>query len=130
MTRRVRTEELAGPALDWSVALALSMYPIILPSEYGTGPRVFVPKARGWLRWRPSTDWAQGGVLIDQHMIHLRGPQFVGDCWQAWIKMFSDQPDQAGATALEAVCRTVIATLHGGQVWVPSALDGEATCAT
>ena len=72
----MRTQDLTGAQLDWAVAKAdENLYPkgdvslldgrvfTIEAGDYETSDR--------WQRYSPSTDWAQGGPIIEQEGIGL-----------------------------------------------------------
>ena len=135
----VKTAELAGPALDWAVAKACRY-------ECGRLPRIGntlgcnLPDGLQYVIGRlccasiaeelnarfsrPSTDWAQGGPLIDKYNIWLSGP--IGDRkeWSAAINLSADE--MRGETALIAICRTIVAAKLGDVVQVPVELAGVA----
>lgn len=70
----MKTAELSGAALDWAVAKAEGLEVKIEPPIYGTGPRVFASNGLALTRYRPSTDWAQGGPLIQKYGVLLSPP--------------------------------------------------------
>ena len=74
---KIKTKDLTGAALDWAVAKAdENLYPkgdvrlldgkvfTIEPSNYEQSDR--------WQRYSPSTDWAQGGPILDRERITIR----------------------------------------------------------
>ncbi len=71
-TVTVNTAELEGAALDWAVAKVAK---IELSKEWEL-PTVYVEGTnRGLVTdWRPSTNWSQGGPLIEQFNIWLSPP--------------------------------------------------------
>lgn len=113
----------AGPALDWVVAKAVGTT-VELNMEFASktdgsqssGLVCLVPGARG--PFKPSTDWAQGGPLIEQFDIWIKssasgiqvaavgGPLYCG----------------CGSTKLEAACKAFVAYRLGEIVEVPSEL--------
>lgn len=118
----IRTANLTGAALDWAVAEATGLDPIIYPSIYGTGPRVFVAQGLERVRCRPSTDWSQCGPLIQQHSVSMHCPQYEGDCWAAWLISPEGDVAQGGESALIAACRALVASMRGDSVTVPTEL--------
>lgn len=123
----VKTAELIGPALDWAVAAALGAYSAANGSSDVWGSKIWsVPgfKDMRWDDWTPSTDWSQGGPLIEKHNVQLLPP---GREWDAqtdlrqgpsfWAQAF-------GSTALIAACRAIVAAKLGDTVRVPAALVG------
>ncbi|MBS1188945.1 MAG: hypothetical protein H6R10_737 [Rhodocyclaceae bacterium] len=80
--------ELEGAELDASVARVLGLAPnierhpatrepicVIYPGAPIYGPLFCGEKGHGATRWAPSTNWAQGGPLIERFGIHLSGPE-------------------------------------------------------
>lgn len=102
---KIKTANLTGPALDWAVEQSLG----------GT--------------WRPyikySTDWAQGGPIIEREGIRL---DFHGDHWDAM--MWWDDENvrgeivRLGPTPLIAAMRCFIASRLGDEVDIPNELEG------
>lgn len=71
---KVKTSELEGSALDWAVAVAMKA-----TSPYGTKP---IREFNTWFipclmeefereNWKPSSDWSQGGALIEKYRIEF-----------------------------------------------------------
>ena len=69
----VKTTELIGPALDWAVAKADGHEPIVTPFKNSIGNALYLAEwaQREGIRWQPSTDWSQGGPLIEKHGIEV-----------------------------------------------------------
>lgn len=110
----MRTSELEGAALDWAVAEA-SGVPIYQSRE--TLTRMDVD---GNAYWKPSTNWAQGGEIIERERICLIDQS--GDYWQAlcgWTEAF-------GETPLIAAMRCFVASKLGDEVEIPEGLNGQA----
>ncbi len=74
----MKASELTGPAIDWAVAKCESA--VLVEDLFGLKPitaaPVFVKK------FKPSTDWAQGGPIIEREEISI-SPAHTG--WQAVI---------------------------------------------
>lgn len=124
MTVTIRTEDLAGPALDWAVARARGLAPLIYPSTYGTGPRVFVNNGLQLTRWKPSEDRAQGWALLDEmtvKIVHFPGATAATKA-RVSVSMLGHVYSQHGPTPLIALCRAVTACIHGDAVRVPAEL--------
>jgi hypothetical protein len=68
----VKASDLAGAALDWAVAKVEKVPVLIASPQYGTDWRVYKPGFGG--KYSPSTDWAVGGPLIDQHQLTVSSP--------------------------------------------------------
>lgn len=118
---KMKTSELTGAALDWAAAKAAGQ------TYYGPA----------WTK--PSTDWKQGGPIIEREGILLRpirkeGHQMNGQ-WLAmydetntgtmvqWVKR-KDFPGhyRTGPTALIAAMRCYVASKLGDEVDVPEEL--------
>lgn len=153
----VKTADLIGPALDWAVAQvcvaegsvsidpqdAQSRLPYVTfdaagPWIWGAGreQRGTVNKETGkpWVfhgpggRFEPSTDWGQGGPLIEEHQIGLDWNGVDGTAmW--WLATHQDiAAPQIGDTPLIAACRAIVAAKLGDEVQVPAELvQGGAT---
>jgi hypothetical protein len=89
----MKTAELTGTALDWAVAKAIGEYkPVAVPNY--------------------STDWAQGGPIIEREKIGIRALQ---DRWDA-IKTISPFVACYGTTPLIAAMRCYVASKLGDNV--------------
>lgn len=105
--------DLSGTALDFWVARAVDADPVW---------------RAGWLvdgmPFSPSTNWAQGGPLIDQFQIGVDRVYRSNTCG-AWIKgchYESDDPDDIGETMLIAACRAIVRSVYGAFVTPPSVM--------
>lgn len=138
----VKTADMIGPALDLAVAKADGADPILWdvccgngvsngnpsePPECCCNPLVDV--SVGCHKWAPSTDWAQGGPLIEEYSVML-------DPWPSlWIAKIDKTDDRKGIqgsavahgdTPLIAACRAIVAAKLGDVVSVPAELVGAA----
>ncbi|SFN65044.1 phage protein NinX family protein [Xenorhabdus japonica] len=123
---KIKTSELTGRALDWAVCLALGAEInnegfLELPSGH------FVDKNSRYYSFKPSTDWAQCGQLIDKYIDNLthmafRGDHWVANCRVVLIDDFSIFKTQTGNTPQIAICRAVVAAKLGDEVEIPSEL--------
>jgi hypothetical protein len=108
----MKTNELTGAALDWAV-------------QQCEGARKDIDFV-WWTddHYTPSTDWAQGGPIIEREGINLdnyaKNPQ-----WSAW----TPAPDQAtgesqayGPTPLIAAMRCYVASKLGDEIDLPKEL--------
>ena len=103
----LKTSELRGAALDWAVALIeypewkeqgyLEVFPHDLSFDDGT-------------TYAPSTDWAQGGPIIEREKISI---EWTGEDWMAYI--FHDE-ECFGPTPLIAAMRCYVASKMGDEV--------------
>ena len=131
----VKTAELIGAVLDWAVA-------VVLEREYGEGRVVKVCRVEAtfpaWIerenspgsapyyhRFSPSTDWSQGGPLIDK---------MGGFELKVWLESTPETKCEAhihsyegnwivfGPTPLIAAMRCLVAAKLGDTVQVPKEL--------
>jgi hypothetical protein len=111
---KIKTSELQGAALDWAVAKAEMEL-----SENG-GQVHLTERGVRWyedtlnILYSPSTDWAQGGPIVERERIELRGD---GD--ESWIAYDNLNPAQKGTTPLIAAMRCYVASKLGDEVEIP-----------
>jgi hypothetical protein len=120
---------LEGAALDWAVAKCLPDDTVRIYFEEETGEKLFLDD---WEvpEFSPSTDWAQGGLIIEREGIALDCLRtcFVIDSWVAASEMVRegdyDSPviKFTGPTPLIAAMRCYVASQLGDEVEVPSDL--------
>jgi hypothetical protein len=97
----MKTSELTGAALDWAVAKAIGEYkPLPVPNY--------------------STDWAQGGPIIDREHISI-AYMYRGE-WEAWDDKTMPPPRYRGPTPLIAAMRCYVASKLGDTVQIPQEL--------
>jgi hypothetical protein len=114
---KVKTSELTGPALDWAVARC-------------EGEAVHMVKGQLEARWtengwKPSTDWAQGGPIIERERISLESLYGVGTGENVWLAVREEHPavsEMLGPTPLVAAMRCYVASQIGDEVDVPEVL--------
>lgn len=111
----MKTSELIGAALDWAVAQC---------------EREEVSVIRGQLEtqwtdngWKPSTDWAQGGPIIEREWITLEcWPNNESDENMRWSgTRYGSRPlrEALGPTPLIAAMRCYVASVLGNEVNIP-----------
>jgi len=99
----MKTSELTGAALDYAVAKCLGIVSDETPRYAGNTEYSF----------KPSTDWAQGGPIIEREMI---------DCstyrsgWRAWSNVQTLPTSGYGPTLLIAAMRCYVALVLGEEV--------------
>ena len=112
----MKTSELTGAALDWAVAKCEG-FEIVGVNQ---GRATFLDSADdGALNEMPinySTDWAQGGPIIEREKITL---EWTGEDWMAYV--FHDR-EFFGPTPLIAAMRCYVASKLGDEVEVPHEL--------
>jgi len=127
---KIKTSELTGNALDWAVAKCEGHGVFI---KHAPVQVMYTPQGkRSWYIYTPSTNWAQGGPIIEREGITLsRNEQksFVGQ--QPWDSyriehLFMDEYEhehQHGTTPLIAAMRCYVASKLGDEVDVPEELQ-------
>ncbi|WP_371360125.1 phage protein NinX family protein [Pseudomonas sp. KT_2_4] len=127
----VKTQDLSGAALDWAVAKAAGveadyLCPFII--DENNQPVVVLNKAK-WLEdeepmaiWSPSTDWAQGGPLIEKYKLDIGAPmENKSGPWNAATE-WGHPNGYKGETPLIAACRAIVSSALGDTVSVPKEL--------
>lgn len=123
---KIKTSELSGVALDWAVAKC--EYPELIWGEtIGLSahiqeliviPQFKEPKC--W--WCPSTDWAQGGPIIEREKITIFR---TGKDWMGYIQEDTEYLrvlSSFGPTPLIAAMRCYVASKLGDEVEIPEEL--------
>lgn len=115
---KIKTSELTGAALDWAVCKATGLidaYPTIAKNFASLHKNIF-----------PSTDWSQGGPIIEREEIELglSSPDVGG--WFSCMNNDIHSPEMlyyaAGPTPLIAAMRCYVASKLGDEVDVPEEL--------
>jgi hypothetical protein len=110
---KTKTAELTGAALDWVVAKC-----------EGKNPSLFL-MAKGQSSHHYSTDWAQGGPIVEREAISLK--QWHG-AWTAELEYLPDDDANyrygkgGGTTPLIAAMRCYVASKLGDTVDIPAEL--------
>jgi hypothetical protein len=105
----MKTNTLTGAALDWAVAQA----------EGGYDERDFVVRGCTYIVQNYSTNWAQGGPIIEREGIRLHRSH-TGDWW-AGPESDPHRP-VSGPTPLIAAMRCYVASKLGDEVDIPEEL--------
>jgi hypothetical protein len=130
----MKTSELIGPALDWAVAKCegldfeidarLPNYPHIMLADKNVWGerRCVLDEEDGGILFCPTTDWSQGGPIIDRESIELR--RYNKHTWMAEVSQpgLAGKGVYAGPTPLIAAMRCHIAHKLGDEVEVPGEL--------
>jgi len=129
----MKTSELTGAALDWAVAAVENLQ---FNEDRVVTVRRQEPTLPAWIerenapgstphyhRFTPSTDWAQGGPIIERERIAVLCPR-TGDFFDARdTKTFRLHPVYSrGATYLEAAMRCYVQSKLGDEVEIPEEL--------
>lgn len=114
--------DLKGPALDYAVAIA-------------EGMRIHTPEGMQFKYWykgercvcsvagySPSESWNDGGPLIESNRIAL--VSYLDGTWIARhpLEVNEDLHDIKGSHALEAACRSIVASKFGFAILIPKEL--------
>lgn len=112
----MKVSELTGPILDWAVAIAEGLTPYLVHGQVaytdpGHGARVY---------FRPSTDWSQGGPIIEREKLELRPGLFHSKFWTCWGQTRqghrNSQQGKTGPTPLVAAMRCFVALRLGEEI--------------
>ena len=110
---KIKTAELTGPALDWAVAKCEGPNSVATCYYVDNSP-VYLDEAPT-PEWKPSTDWAQGGPIIEREGI---------DTYQSglWAAEIDGEHRQEGPTPLIAAMRCFVASKLGDEIEIPEEL--------
>lgn len=138
---KIKTKDLTGAALDWAVATALG-YTRSMLHVVDAGRRVGKPAPWGFWdevdgdtsrdgTFHPSTNWAQGGALIEREDIDIircndlyfpKGNE-KGEYYEPYIKAVHPSGAYAyGQTPLIAAMRCFCANRLGDEIEIPDEL--------
>ena len=111
----MKTAELTGAALDWAVAKCEGHKVFI---KHAPLQIMYTPKRkRSWYIYTPSTNWAQGGPIIERETISLDYAQE-----EDWAAKTPAYQWAYGPTPLIAAMRCYVASKLGDEVEIPKAL--------
>lgn len=122
---KIKTSELQGAALDWAVAkcegkLITMLCGVMVRNNDGM---LSPTKSNPLIKWKPSTDWSQGGPIIERERINL----IVSDGhWfaETWATNSGETVNMNSPTPLIAAMRCYVASKLGDEVDVPDSLIG------
>lgn len=117
---KVKVSELTGVALNWAAAKADNQQVMLRQ----TPKRLLLADADDWeLRYAPSTNWSQGGPIIEREVLDLAYEYGGREGWSAWRNDESvSESVQSGPTPLIAAMRCFVASKLGDEVDVPEEL--------
>lgn len=124
----MKTAELQGAALDWAVAKcegATNLWYDTVATHWITLDGKDRALRSGWAQsYLPSTDWSQGGPIIERENICLTHPKY--DCWTAIGQDSTDLDaplyQEDGPTPLIAAMRCFVSSKLGDEVEIPKEL--------
>jgi hypothetical protein len=114
---KLKTADLTRQALNWAVAEAANADAHTV-SLYRRGKTLTRMDTDAQEYWSPSTDWSQGGPIIEREKI-ATGP--YGDQWYAQSSKIIDT--YYGPTPLIAAMRCYVASRLGDEVEVPEEMS-------
>ena len=123
----VKTSELVGKALDWAVGQT-EEFKVVVAKLSGSAWVRIEEQPRYGHHYKPSTDWAQGGPLIDKYRPDLQ----TTSSSELVVYLNNDVSDPGplidgrGETYLVAICRAIVTAKLGDVVQVPVELAGVA----
>ena len=103
----MKTSELTGHALNWAVARC----------EGGVGDNQLIG---AW--YTPSTDWAQGGSIIEREGFCIQPFKGGWECFVAHRLFEDDHHHSTGPTPLIAAMRCYVASKLGAEIDIPKEL--------
>jgi hypothetical protein len=127
----MKTSELTGAALDWAVAQAEGNVRL----QYDSREGLIINNVLGWIPYRPSVAWQQGGPIIEReklgvwwahHVVDDEGNEY-GNHWYAETGLTDENADErhcciTGETPLIAAMRCYVASKLGDEVEIPKEL--------
>ena len=124
----MKTSELTGAALDWAVAKCEGV-DVFIDTELFGCPRLIDKRIEEWVIcpgdcvFDPSTDWAQGGPIIErEHINTCSGYQWEASKDFDAIGGDSDTAVEYGPTTLIAAMRCYVASNLGDEIEIPEEL--------
>lgn len=122
---KFKTRELIDDALDCAVALAHGW--VTFPTDSGGGDRFwYINPDQGPLSsvayredFTPSTDWGQGGPIMERERIGLEPPEGSVVYWTA---VLPDTTRVMGMTPLIAAMRCYVLSKLGDEIEIPEEL--------
>ncbi len=116
---KVKVSEASGEVLDWMVAKASGMEVCVIRNPAWSVPVYIATNETGLYTFDPSTNWAQGGPIIERGKIN---PEWMphSECWMA--NCVADRAPYEGPTPLIAAMRCYVASKLGEEVDVPEEL--------
>jgi len=115
---KIKVNKLTGAALDWAVAKCEGAYAPSVDNDIDGTIRINY----GGMYPEWSTDWAQGGPIIEQERLLIQpeiGKEGTGNAWYA-VSM--KDADSYGPTPLIAAMRCYVASKLGETIYVPEEL--------
>ena len=125
---KIKTSELEGAALDWAVAVAVGHEDVRVDDDkivLVVHQDHRLPGLVDFIWFDASTNWSQGGPLIERHGVQITLPSNVispsGDR-TPWRAVALGGFNAFATTPLIAACRAIVAAKLGDVVDVPEEL--------
>lgn len=117
----MKTSELTGAALDWAVAKCEPDDTLAIYFDADTGEPICYDELESNQEYKPSTDWAQGGAIIEREKLTVGYADMEGGFWTARTAEYPPKYIK-GQTPLIAAMRCYVASKLGDEVDVPAEL--------
>jgi hypothetical protein len=117
---KIKANELEGSALDWAVATSLNGSAVLF-DVFGIdlwGKSITECVLAG--KVKPSTEWSQGGQIIERYRLDLRLNIGSDD----WLSSQNLAHYNSGPTPLIAAMRALVYSQLGSEVEIPEGLEG------
>ena len=111
----MQTSELTGAALDWAVAKCEGHS----LEQYDKNGPWYVGREIVGFSLSPSTNWAQGGPIIEREYMYL---EYSG-IWRAYCTQNGNSFLSVGSTPLIAAMRRYVSSKLGDEVELPEELE-------
>jgi len=133
----MKTSKLTGAALDWAVAKCEGGFDLHQRTDWHNKPWAFFfrddedPERvdKFYLNeYKPSTNWAQGGPIIEREGIDLCKQYALNSDtdWVARLEWLDESHGEGfGPTPLIAAMRCYVASKLGDEIELPTELEGE-----
>jgi len=112
----MKTSELTGAALDWAVAKCENL------TNWDDDRLCFINVPHGE-DFEPSTNWAQGGPVIERERLLIQPEIGKEGAGNAWYCVAITPHDAYGETPLVAAMRCFVASQLGDEVDIPEELN-------
>ena len=117
----MKTSELTRAALDWAVAKCEGYEIVRMKGNEITFLDRTEDGALGEKHISYSTNWAQGGPIIEREMVCLIPPRAGIELWEAYHPDFP-QEEHYGPTPLIAAMRCYVVSVLGDEIELPTEL--------
>ena len=121
---RIKTSELTGAALDWAVAKC--EFPYASSEDIQVWVQPLPCDDETDFKFQPSTDWAQGGPIIEREGVSIRhSEKDARGAWYAVLgpnRFLSPDHEGSGPTPLIAAMRCYVASKLGDDIDIPEEL--------